>query len=137
MLRERVELLTTAQVARRLKQSEEVVRRKARNGTLPALRLGASPRAPLRFDSGDLELWLIESRLGARGARAMRELTQAEMDAIDESPLYGSRTAGRILHMGEPLERRSRKVPPWKLSAARREYRLLLMRARLEMEEVL
>jgi excisionase family DNA binding protein len=58
MLRDKVELLTTAQVARRLKQSEEVVRRKARDGTLPALRLGPGPRAPLRFDERALEAWL-------------------------------------------------------------------------------
>jgi excisionase family DNA binding protein len=58
MLRKKVELLTTAQVARRLKQSEEVVRRKARDGTLPALRLGPGPRAPLRFDERALEAWL-------------------------------------------------------------------------------
>ena len=67
----------------------------------------------------------------------MRALTQAEMDAIDERPSYGSRT-GQINYMRSGvIEKRSRRVPPWKLSAARREYRLLLMRARLEMEEVL
>ena len=67
----------------------------------------------------------------------MRVLTQAEMDAIDESPSYGSRT-GQINFMRcGALEKRSRQVPPWKRSAARREYRLLLLRARLEMEEVL
>jgi hypothetical protein len=60
------------------------------------------------------------------------------MDAIDERPSYGSRT-GQINYMRSSgvIEKRSRQVPPWKLSAARREYRLLLMRARLEMEEVL
>jgi hypothetical protein len=57
-LRERAELLTTAQVARRLKQSEEVVRRKARGGVLPVLRLGEGPKAPLRFDAGEIEAWL-------------------------------------------------------------------------------
>ena len=66
----------------------------------------------------------------------MRELTQAEMEAIDERPSYGSRT-GHINYMRSGvIEKRSRKVPPWKLSAARREYRLMLMRARVEMEEV-
>jgi hypothetical protein len=35
------------------------------------------------------------------------------------------------------IETRYRQVPPWKRSAARRKYRLLLMRARMEMEKVL
>lgn len=66
----------------------------------------------------------------------MKELTEAEMDAIDESPSYGSRT-GHINYMRSGvIEKRSRQVPAWKLSAARREYRLLLMRARIEMEKV-
>jgi hypothetical protein len=57
------------------------------------------------------------------------------MEAIDERPSYGSRS-GHINYMrAGVIEERSRKVPPWKLSAARREYRLLLMRARVEMEE--
>ena len=59
------------------------------------------------------------------------------MDAIDERPSYGSRS-GHINYMrSKVIETRSRQLPTWKLSAARREYRLLLMRARLEMEEVL
>ena len=66
MLRQSVELLTTAQVARRLKQSEEVVRRKARSGELPAFRLGSGPRAPLRFDAAELTEWLY--REPARGS---------------------------------------------------------------------
>jgi hypothetical protein len=61
---------------------------------------------------------------------------QAEMNAIDERPSYGSRS-GHINYMGVGvMEKRSRQVPAWKFSAARREYRLLLMRARLEVEEV-
>jgi excisionase family DNA binding protein len=59
MLHNNVELLTTAQVARRLRQSEEVVRRKARDGTLPAVRLGYGPRAPLRFDARELEAFIF------------------------------------------------------------------------------
>jgi excisionase family DNA binding protein len=61
MLRENVELLTTAQVARRLKQSEEVVRRKARESVLPTVRLGPGPRAALRFPADALEAWLCEN----------------------------------------------------------------------------
>jgi hypothetical protein len=59
------------------------------------------------------------------------------MDAIDESPSYGSRT-GHINYMRSGvIEKPSGKVPPWKRSAARRQYELRLMQARLEMEEVL
>ena len=67
----------------------------------------------------------------------MRELTQAEMEAIDERPSYGSRT-GHINYMRSGvIEKRPRKVPPWRLEAGRRQYELRLMRARLQMEEVL
>jgi hypothetical protein len=67
----------------------------------------------------------------------MRALTQAEMDAIDESPSYGSRS-GHINYMvSGTVEKRSRKVPPWRLEAARRRYRLRLMQARIGREEVL
>jgi hypothetical protein len=67
----------------------------------------------------------------------MRELTQAEMEAIDERPSYGSRS-GQINYMRSSgvIEKRSRQVPPWRLEAARRRYGLQLMQARLEMEEV-
>jgi hypothetical protein len=59
------------------------------------------------------------------------------MDAIDESPSYGSRT-GQINYMRSGvIEKRSRKVPPWKFSAARRQYELRLMQARIQMEELL
>jgi hypothetical protein len=61
---------------------------------------------------------------------------QAWADAIDNRPSYGSRTAGRILYMGEPVEKRFRQVPAWKRSAARRQYELRQMRARIEMEEL-
>lgn len=67
----------------------------------------------------------------------MRALTQAEMDAIDESPSYGSRT-GQINYMRSGvMEKPSRQVLPWKFSAARRQYELRLMQVRLEMEKVL
>ena len=62
---------------------------------------------------------------------------QAWVEQIDNRPSYGSRRAGRILYMGEPVERRSRRVPAWKRSAARREYQLLLMQARMEGENLL
>jgi hypothetical protein len=63
--------------------------------------------------------------------------SRAWADAIDERPSYGSRS-GHINYMRSGvIEKRSRHVPPWRLEAGRRHYRLLLMRARIEMEEVL
>jgi hypothetical protein len=56
-------------------------------------------------------------------------------DAIDNRPSYGSRTTGRILYMGA-VEKRCRSAP-WEISARRRRYQLRLMRARMEMEELL
>jgi hypothetical protein len=60
---------------------------------------------------------------------------QAWADKIDSRPSYATRTSGRILSMkfagGE-----KRQVPAWKCHAARRKYELSLMRARMEMEEL-
>jgi hypothetical protein len=60
---------------------------------------------------------------------------QTWADAIDSRPSYATRTAGRILYMGEPAERR--KAPTWKRNACRRQYQLRQMKARMEMEELL
>ena len=66
----------------------------------------------------------------------MKGPKQADMDAIDESPSYGSRT-GHINYMRSGLiEKRSRPAP-WEISGRRRAYQLRLMQARLKMEEVL
>ncbi len=54
MLREPDHLLTVAETAERLRQSQETVRRKIREGVIPAIRLGAGPRAPLRVDDQEL-----------------------------------------------------------------------------------
>jgi hypothetical protein len=62
---------------------------------------------------------------------------QAWADKIDSGPSYATRTAGRILSMRFARERAERRqLPAWKISAARREYQLLLMQARIEMEEL-
>ena len=58
MLREPDHLLTVAETAERLRQSQETVRRKIREGVIPAIRLGAGPRAPLRVDDQELRAWL-------------------------------------------------------------------------------
>jgi excisionase family DNA binding protein len=54
MLRQDAPLLTVAEVAERLRQSPSTIRRKARNGELPSLKLGLGERAPIRFDSREL-----------------------------------------------------------------------------------
>lgn len=58
MLREATHLLTVHEAAERLGQHEETVRRKIREGTIPALRLGHGPRAPIRVDEDELDAWL-------------------------------------------------------------------------------
>jgi excisionase family DNA binding protein len=96
-LRQSVELLTTAQVARRLKQSEEVVRRKARSGELPAFRLGSGPRAPLRFDAAELTEWLYRepARESATPSRA-RAVVPAEPRAPNTGQSITRQPAGPL-----------------------------------------
>jgi hypothetical protein len=62
---------------------------------------------------------------------------QVWADKIDNRPSYATRTSGRILSMKfAGVERRSRQVPPWEISARRRRYELRLMEARMRMEEL-
>ena len=55
---EETQLLTVAEVARRLQQSERTVRDKIASGQLPAVKIGTGPRAPLRVDRRELDAWL-------------------------------------------------------------------------------
>jgi excisionase family DNA binding protein len=55
---EETQLLTVAEVARRLRQSERVVRDKIASGQLPAVKIGTGPRAPIRVDLAELDAWL-------------------------------------------------------------------------------
>lgn len=57
-------LLTVAEVARILGVSTTWVRRKVRAGELPAVRLGATRKAPVRVDAEDLRIWLVASNRG-------------------------------------------------------------------------
>lgn len=54
-------LLTTAEVAALLATSEDFVRTHAHE--MGAVRLGDSPRAPLRFDRARVEAWVEARRL--------------------------------------------------------------------------
>ena len=58
MLRDEPKLLTTLQVARRLGQTEESVRRKLRSGQIPCLKIGAGPRAQYRIVESEFQAWL-------------------------------------------------------------------------------
>ena len=52
------DLLRLREVARRLDVCEETARRLVARGELPAVRLGAGPRAPIRVASDELQAWL-------------------------------------------------------------------------------
>jgi excisionase family DNA binding protein len=62
-LLEDTQLLTVAEVARRLRQTERTVRDKIASGTLPAVKIGTGPRAPIRVDPCELEEWLNASHV--------------------------------------------------------------------------
>jgi len=51
-------LMTVHEVAERLRVSPPTVYRRIAAGELPAVRLGAGPRAPLRVDDQELRAWL-------------------------------------------------------------------------------
>ena len=57
-------LLTVQEAAERLRVSEDTVRRRIREGALPALQLGGR-RSPVRIVAGELDAWLYgEARDG-------------------------------------------------------------------------
>lgn len=57
-LLEETQLLTVAEVARRLQQTERTVRDKVAAGLIPSIRIGDGPRAPIRVPVEALERWL-------------------------------------------------------------------------------
>jgi excisionase family DNA binding protein len=66
------QLLTVAEVARRLQQSERTVRDKIASGVLPAVKIGTSPRAPIRVDPAELEERLAASDVTPPSAASRR-----------------------------------------------------------------
>ena len=60
-------LVTVHEVAARLGQTEQTIRRKVRAGELPGVRIGQGPRAPLRVPSGFLDAWLYAAPSEERG----------------------------------------------------------------------
>jgi excisionase family DNA binding protein len=59
MLRKHEPLLTVADVAARFGQHPETIRRKARDGEIPAVKLGTGPRARFAFDRDEIEQWIF------------------------------------------------------------------------------
>ncbi len=58
----RTSYLTVATVAERLSVSELTVRRKIRNGEIPAVRLASAGRGAVRIPSDGLDSWLQSVR---------------------------------------------------------------------------
>jgi excisionase family DNA binding protein len=59
--------LTPKEVALELRQHPETIRRKIREGVIPAVRTGDG-RSAIRVDRHELEAWLYREPLAARGA---------------------------------------------------------------------
>ena len=72
MLYDSLQLLTVRETAEVLRQSEWSVRQKIGRGEIPAVRIGAGPRAPLRIDAAELMRWLFAPKEPERGVRGPR-----------------------------------------------------------------
>ena len=59
------ELLTVAETAELLGVSKKTVRRRVRDGSLPAVRLGGAPHFPIRIPQSELRTWLYEPESAA------------------------------------------------------------------------
>ena len=73
-------LLTLEEAGRRLRISVVTIRRRIRDGDLPAVRLGPTDRYPLRIDERQLDEWLQQ--------------VPAERRAPDVSPAVEARQHG-------------------------------------------
>ena len=62
--------MTIAHVAERLQLSEVSVRRKIREGTIPAVRLSRAGRGALRVPEHELEAWLAGRHVARDGGAA-------------------------------------------------------------------
>jgi excisionase family DNA binding protein len=55
-------LLTIREAARQAHVSESTLRRRIRDGEVPAIRVGSNRKAPLRLDPGEFDTWLRSTR---------------------------------------------------------------------------
>jgi excisionase family DNA binding protein len=62
--------MTIAQVAERVELSEVSVRRKSREGTIPAVRLSGAGRGALRVPEHELQAWLDDRHVAPNGGAA-------------------------------------------------------------------
>jgi excisionase family DNA binding protein len=62
MLRETNQLLTVKEAATLLRQHPSTIRRKARSGEIPSLKIGLGQKAPIRFDSRELAAFIHNPR---------------------------------------------------------------------------
>jgi excisionase family DNA binding protein len=58
------------EVAHELGQHPATIYRKVNDGSLPVVRLGDGPRAPIRIDSGELDAWLESRHLERKCSRS-------------------------------------------------------------------
>jgi excisionase family DNA binding protein len=63
-----VRLLTLRQLAAYLGQAPDTVRKRAKRGEIPALKVGFGPRSPYRFDPQEIDRWMYGD---SRPVRAM------------------------------------------------------------------
>ena len=62
--------MTVSQVAERLQLSEVSIRRKIRDGEIPAVKLASAGRAAVRIPEDGLEAWLQSARQPSNGPAA-------------------------------------------------------------------
>ena len=80
------QLLTVSEVASRLRQSERTVRDKIASGSLPAIRIGDGPRAPIRVESDELDAWLHGSaRRPQVGGEAFSSAASSRRAPVEDS----------------------------------------------------
>jgi excisionase family DNA binding protein len=94
-------LLTVAEAARWTRLSEKTVRRRIAAGDLLAVRVGSSPRAPIRVPADELEAWLFGS--------PFESLTTSERSARVSAP---GGTGSFVKNRGSPAPPLGRFLPP-------------------------
>jgi excisionase family DNA binding protein len=87
--------LTVAEVAERLQRSEVSVRRKIRDGTIPAIRLSRAGRGALRVPEHELEDWLDDRHVRRDGGAGCVKAWPATLPWLEPEPGVFGRDACR------------------------------------------